>query len=187
MPPPLEPAGSSRRFPKILLIVAAALLVARVGTGIWEERNSAEPAGVARHREAAELVHWQPIAVAEVESRARRKPIFYDFSAEWCGPCKLMSAEVFADSASARRINQQFVPVRVVDRSREDGRNAPEVQALQDRFRIEAFPTIVLYSPETGRHESITGYGGRDGMLMQLARAEAVVGASATSERDSVR
>jgi len=181
MPPQREaPGGSSRQLPRILLIVAAALLVARIGTGIWEERNPREPG------EHAEFVQWQPIATAEAAARAQGKPIFYDFSAEWCGPCKMMSAEVFADENSAKEINSQFVPVRVVDRSREDGRNAREVQALQDRFRIEAFPTIVLYSPETGRHESITGYGGREGMLMKLSNALAQVKGPGASPPDSL-
>ncbi len=185
MPPPHEiRGGSSRPLPRILLLVAAALLVARIGTGIWEERHPPEVQGQAVH---AELVQWQPAATAEALARAQHKPIFYDFSAEWCGPCKLMSAEVFADTKSAQEINTQFVPVRVVDRAHEDGRNTPEVQALQDRFAIDAFPTVVLYSPETGRHESMSGYGGRAGMMKELSQALAMISRPADAAPDSVR
>ena len=76
--------------------------------------------------------------------------------------------------------------MRIVDRAHEDGRNVPEVQAIQDRFKIDAFPTIVVYSPETGRHESRTGYGGRKGMMVELTQALAAVNRP-TASPDSVR
>src|SRR2546426_499559 len=91
------------------------------------------------------------------DSRASGRLVLYDFSAAWCGPCRQMAAEVFADETSARKLGAMFVPVHVVDRAREDGRNQPDVQALEDRFRIEAFPTLVVYAPDTGRHVTITG------------------------------
>jgi thiol:disulfide interchange protein len=191
MPPHREAqGGSSRPLPRILLLVAAALLVARVGTGIWEARSPREHTQRIEHGEQVEhgeFVKWQPIATAEAAARVQHKPIFYDFSAAWCGPCKMMSAEVFADPNRAKQINSQFVPVQVVDRSHEDGRNAPEVQALQDRFEIDAFPTIVLYSPETGRHESLAGYGGGEDMFVQLSRATVQVNRPAASQSDSLK
>jgi len=36
------------------------------------------------------------------------------------------------------------VPVRVIDRQLEDGWNAPAVAALQERFKIGDFPTLVV-------------------------------------------
>src|SRR5438445_8440095 len=176
MPPAREtPRGSTRRAPAVLLMLAAALLVARIGTGIWEQRGAPEP---------ADRMQWRPIANAEAESRASGRPVLYEFSAAWCGPCNRMAAEVFAYPASAGRLGSMFVPVHVVDRGREDGRNPPEVQALQDRFHIDAFPTLVVCDPATGRHETITGYGGRTVMMRELMQARAKLHA-AVGARDS--
>jgi thiol:disulfide interchange protein DsbD len=162
MPPDSAPHGSSRSLPRLLLIVAAALLAARIGTGVWEREHP--PGAPAAH----ELVDWRPIAAAEAEARAAGRPVLYEFSADWCGPCKRLESEVFEDGESATALNHLAIPVRVVDRAREEGRNPPEVQTLQDRFAVDAFPTLVLFDPRTGRHEAISGYAGRQALLSEL-------------------
>src|SRR5690348_2445828 len=123
--PPAEPRGPTRRDPGWLLVLAAVLLVARVAVAVLEH---AHPPKV------VERVSWRPIAAAEAEARASRRPILYDFSAEWCGPCQRMSREVFADRNRAAQIQMQFVPVRVLDRAREDGHNPPAVAELQAQY-----------------------------------------------------
>ena len=164
MPLPADriPSGSSRALPRWLLLLAAAFLVARIATGIWENQNP--PAAIER-------VSWQSIATAPMAALASRKPILYDFAAEWCAPCKIMNREVFADEASAQMINTMFHPVRVLDRQAEEGRNPPEVAELQARYRIEAFPTLVVV-PTDGREPTvIQGYSGKQDLMQKLMRA----------------
>jgi thiol:disulfide interchange protein len=161
--PPAPSSGhrSTRAIPRALLIVAIVLLLARIGAALWERAHPPT---------AQDLVNWRPIPAAESEARAAGRPILYDFSAEWCGPCQRMDEEVFRHQAGARRLNEMVVAVHVVDRMREDGRNAPEVDALQKRFKVEAFPTLVLYEPRTKRHETLVGYPGRDELLRDVGR-----------------
>jgi len=139
MPPtPDAPApGSTRRDPIVLLAVAALLLVARVTLAVYETKNPVE---------RPSLVRWVPADSAEVISHASQRPIMYEFGAEWCGPCKLMEKEVFADSKSSGMIDRLVVPVKIVDRSREEGRNAPWVDSLMQTHHVEAFPTLVMVS-----------------------------------------
>lgn len=80
---------------------------------------------------------WQEILA---KARAENKLIFVDFYAEWCGPCKFMSKNVFTDAEVAKYYNKNFISVKI-DAEKEE----PElVRALQ----IEAYPSLYYFNPE---------------------------------------
>ena len=91
----------------------------------------------------------------------RHLPLLYEFSADWCGPCRVMDEEIFHDAAMARLINERFVPVRLVDRRRETGTNPPEVSRLQALYHVTGFPTVVIAGRDA-EPETMIGYRGRD-------------------------
>jgi thiol:disulfide interchange protein len=154
--------GSTRWTPRWILLLAGVLLLARIATGIYENRNP--PTRV-------DQVEWRPIEQAADASRGSHKPILYDFTAEWCPPCQAMSREVFSDEKQASMIVGMFVPVRVLDRAREEGANLPEVEALQQRYRIEAFPTLIVASADGNELGRVEGYPGKDGLMKELRNA----------------
>jgi thiol:disulfide interchange protein len=167
--PPVDGArisGPSRPLPRLLLAAAIVLLVARVALGVWDALHKAP---------AADLVQWVPIERAQALALASHKPLLYDFNAEWCGPCRTMKDEVFSDPDLARHINDAFIPVSVVDRSREDGRNVPAVEALQKRFAVNSFPTLVIEIPGRYQHESLIGYRGINGTMHWLQQTPLVL------------
>src|SRR5512141_482817 len=142
---------STRRVPVALLAAAAACLAAWIATSLWE--RSHPPV-------FADLVKWVPLAVAP-DSGAGGKPILYYFTADWCGPCRMLRQEVFSSEERARYLNEHFVPVIVVDRMREDGRNEPKVAELLRRYSVQAFPTLVVTGgPGTGASPQ-EGYPGK--------------------------
>ena len=140
--------SSQRWIPLWLPIVAAALIVARIISSHYEVKS------------AVDLVRWVPVDRAERLAAAMHKPIFYEFSAEWCGPCHVMEHEVFRDQRLAALINERFIPVRLIDRQREEGHNPPDVARLQSLYRVEGFPTIVV-ARAGAAPQKVFGYAGR--------------------------
>ncbi len=175
------PNSNPNRFNWLWLVVAAAaFFLGRWGWGAMHPAPAPASAPAVAGASAAPAeegpTHW--VAVADAESRAKQagKPILYDFNAAWCPPCRALKADVFSNASLAQQVETHVVPVTVVDRYREDGRNAPEIDALQQRFGIEAFPTLVVVSPTTGRFEKAEGYGGPEQTLAWIERAAASVG-----------
>ncbi|HXH40746.1 MAG TPA: thioredoxin family protein [Thermoanaerobaculia bacterium] len=139
-----------RALPVWLPLLAALLIVARIVS--WKYPAMAD----------VDLVHWTDPALAAGMARGTHRPILYEFSAEWCGPCHQLEREVFMDPDLAAKINSRYIAVKVVDRQREDGHNAGSVQELLDRYGVNGFPTIVIAAGDGSVRDRTMGYFGRD-------------------------
>jgi thiol:disulfide interchange protein len=139
-----------RALPVWLLILTVLLILARIISTKYPVTSDTE------------LVRWTPISFASAAAQRSNRPILYEFSAEWCGPCHLLEREVFMDTALAAKINDRYIAVKVVDRQREEGRNEPAVQQLIDRYGVNGFPTVVIASSDGKPREKVLGYEGRD-------------------------
>ena len=87
-------------------------------------------------------VAWHTGDVDSAFARARQegKPLFLYWGAVWCPPCNQVKATVFSRQDFMARA-QLFVPVYV------DG-DAPGAQALGSRFKVGAYPTMILFRPD---------------------------------------
>lgn len=104
-------------------------------------------------------VRWRTPAEA-AGGASDGRPLLYDFTADWCVPCQRLDREVLRNHEMAEVINQHYLPVRVVDRQQEEGRNPAEVDALKDRFQVRAFPTLIVAAADgtvLGRQEGYPG------------------------------
>jgi Thiol:disulfide interchange protein len=137
-------------LPVWLLIVAALLIIARIVSSRYPVLADAD------------LVHWTNIDQARAIAARTHRPIFYEFSAAWCGPCHALEREVFMDPTFAAKINNRYIAVKVVDTQREMGHNDPEVQLLMDRYGVNAFPTIVIAAADGSVRDRVVGYTGTD-------------------------
>ncbi len=146
------------RLPRRLLLSATLLLACRVGLTV---RAALYPPVL------LQSVNWRtaPEAVAEAERTGR--PLLYDFSADWCRPCRRMAREVFADAEAGRLVNETFVPTRVEDGLASDGLSDQQAAALRRSLGVEAFPTLLVVQEGEVRGR-LVGYQGRESTLAFL-------------------
>jgi thiol-disulfide isomerase/thioredoxin len=152
------PPRSQSRLSPILWTALAAAIVFRIVTAVMDRPGGEGGPG---------LVHWQPREKAATLAKTSGKPILYEFSAEWCGPCKLLERD-FADQSVAERVNGGYVPTHIVDRIREDGRNPADIEELQRRYEITGFPALVAAAPDGSLLGKQEGYAGRARLMKFL-------------------
>src|SRR5262245_30145348 len=156
-------SGPTRATPLVLLVLAGVLLAARVGLGVYEE---------GRPVERADRVEWRTPAAGEAEAREGGRLMLYLFTRDGDPLTRQMSREVFGDPRAAAAIEERFVPIRVLDLSRE-GTNPPEVAGLQRQYDVRGFPTLVVAFPGLARHEKQIGYPGAMATTRFFSRAAA--------------
>lgn len=93
---------------------------------------------------SAQGIQFESGTWAEALKKAKTtgKPIFLDAVTSWCGPCKMMSKEVFTDTAVGTFFNAHFINIRL-DMERAEGIE------VSNRYKIWVYPTL-LFVDSTG-------------------------------------
>lgn len=154
------PSGPQSKLPRVLFWFFAAALVFRIITAV-AGREKKEDLG-------AGLITWRPQGTVVAAARSEQKPVLYDFTAAWCQPCHRLDAEGWGDTSVASLVNGSYLPARVVDREREDGKNTAAIAELQRRYAIRAFPTLLVADADGREIARFEGYGGKEKLVRFL-------------------
>lgn len=92
---------------------------------------------------AAEITFLDNPAWSTVLEKAKKenKIIFLDAYATWCGPCKQMDSQIYANSTVAEYYNANFINVKY-DMEKGEG------PMLAERYFVTAYPNLLFINPE---------------------------------------
>ena len=97
-------------------------------------------------------------------------PVFVDFYAEWCGPCKL--AAPIVDKLAGEYAGKAIIAKLDTDANRE----------VAQKFGIMSIPTVMIFKNEAGQIKELdrkVGFPGEEGYRQMLEKAVATAPAAA--------
>ncbi|MCE7925607.1 MAG: DUF255 domain-containing protein [Haliscomenobacteraceae bacterium CHB4] len=111
-----------------------------------------KPAPVATVPGAASIAWLDSERLMPVLEQAQRekKPVFVEFHASWCAPCKVMEEEIFTQEPTFRFLNMNFLNFRT-------DFDTPSGQTLASLYEVKSLPTILFLDPQGVVLERHTG------------------------------
>jgi thioredoxin-related protein len=118
-----------------------------------------------------ETVNWVSLAEAQQKIKSEPRTIFIDFSAEWCGWCKVMDKNTFSDASVAKYMNENYYSVRLDYDSTEKldffgDKLTPK--ELGTKYKVPGLPTILLVSHDNRKSKTLVGYKKPEPFLSRL-------------------
>ncbi len=122
-----------------IVFFVLALVFAASGVRAYVDATLTE-ARAADGLSAASEIHWLPGTEERLEEAVTQgRPVFIDFMADWCIPCKELDKFTFSD-AEVVEMSRGFVMLKVDLTSSSD----PVSQRLKNRFSVKGVPTLIF-------------------------------------------
>ncbi len=129
--PYLKTMKMNQSFPRLALAGFLAVVLSGLSFG----------QGTAKGKAAVDTTVWEKDpSVAFAKAKKEGKRVFIDFYTTWCGPCKSMDRQVFPRMKRYAEWNK-LIHLKI------DAEN-PNMSGLVKRFKVEAYPTMIVASPD---------------------------------------
>ena len=111
-------------------------------------------------------VKFEDCGFAEILAKAKKenKLVFMDCYTVWCGPCKMLSSQVFPLKTVGDFFNAHFVNIKM-DMERGEGKN------LAKRYNVKVFPTLLILDAEGNLQHRFTGLRAPQILIAEAKRA----------------
>jgi len=131
----IEKGRSTLYIPILVTVAMAALLAARIYIkGPFQTLLNPES-----------QIGWKSITDLEKDKELYHSSlILYDFSADWCQPCKRMDKVTFQAADVVQKVRESFYPVKVIVG---DEHEKKSITDLQTKYSLYSIPTFVVTLP----------------------------------------
>ena len=112
-------------------------------------------------KEADKKINWLSLEEAYALNQKEPRKIFVDVYTDWCGWCKKMDKETFADPEVAEYVNEHYYAVKLNAESSREFEMAGEKmteRAVARQLGVSSFPTIVLIHEDFQKFQPVPGY-----------------------------
>lgn len=116
---------------------------------------------------------WQQV---KEKAKKENKYLFVDCFTTWCGPCKYMTNTIFPQEKVGDFFNKNFVNVKVqFDKTKDDSEEVKswyaDAEAIDKEFKVRAYPTFLVFSPQGELVHRIVGGGEADAFIAKAEKA----------------
>lgn len=139
-----------------IILVLTVILLTTASVAMSKGREKKPP------KKDANGILWYDYEAGWEKAKAENKHMFIDFTATWCVWCKRLEANTFSKPAVIKALTEEFVPVKIWEKSPDtleiDGlRIASEDLRLRE-FGATSFPQLWFVSPKGARVGPIKGF-----------------------------
>lgn len=99
-------------------------------------------------------INFSDLSFAEAKALAKKKKkiIFIDAYASWCGPCKMLDKNTFSDQSVGTYFNDKFISVKI------DCEKHPDGRTVASTYSVTAYPTLIWIDAEGNLVKKEVGY-----------------------------
>lgn len=116
---------------------------------------------------------WQQV---KEKAKKENKFLLVDCFTTWCGPCKYMASTIFPQEKVGEFFNKNFVNVKIqFDQTKNDSEEVKswyaDAQSMSKEFKVNAYPTFLIFSPQGELVHRIVGGGEADEFIARAQMA----------------